>query len=263
MSDTRIVELNKVSLRDPVLIQGLPGLGFVGKVTVDYLIEKLSAQKFAELYSSYLTFPDGSIGININSDGTFALPHYEFYAYNSGKENGRDFIFLTGDCQPITSGQIEVAEKVLEYVGTLGCRTVIGVGGYGVQSPEEVGSVYTVVGTVEVGNTLSKHGAKIANSGAVTGACGVILGLATRREWTCMGLLGATRGVYPDLEAARGVVNLIAVLYEIPVETLELDRQVEEMKKKIASLGKVETEAPGEEDQASRRRPEGRERYIT
>jgi len=257
------VELRKVSLRDPVLIQGLPGLGFVGKVTVDYLIEKLSAQKFAELYSSYLTFPDGSIGININSDGTFALPHYEFYAFSSSKDSGRGFIFLTGDCQPITAGQIEVAEKVLEYVGTLGCRTVIGVGGYGVQSAEEVGGVYTVFGTVDVGNTLSRYGAKIANSGAITGACGVILGLATRREWACMGLLGATRGVYPDLEAARGVVTLIAALYEIPIETLDLDKQIEEMKKKIASLGKVEAEVAGEEEQASRRRPEGRERYIT
>lgn len=250
-------------MRDPVLVQGLPGLAFVGKVTVDYLIEKLSAEKFAELYSGYLAFPDGSIGININSDGTFALPRYEFYAYKSDKETGRDFIFLTGDGQPSTAGQMEVAEKVLDYATRLGCKTVIGVGGYGVHSQEDVGTVYSVIGNVEIGGSLSKLGAKIANAGAVTGACGIILGLAARRQWTCMGLLGATKGVYPDLEAARSVVNLIANLYELHIETMDLDTQISEMKKKISGLGKMDVEVLDEEEPDSEKKGEGRDRYIT
>src|SRR5216683_5630561 len=52
INDTRIHELSKAELKEPVLIQGLPGLGYVGKVAVDYFIEKLKPKKFAELYSS-------------------------------------------------------------------------------------------------------------------------------------------------------------------------------------------------------------------
>lgn len=256
MSETRITELVKVQLQDPILVQGLPGLGFVGKVAVDYFIEKLKAKKFAELHSTYLTFPDGSLGVNINSDGTFNLPKYEFYYYNGRAPN---FIFLTGDGQPNTSGQIEVADKVLDYVSKLGCRTLIGLGGYGTRSDQEVGFVYTVLGELELGKELQEHGAKIARGGAVTGACGIILGLGARRNMKCLGLLGATRGVYPDLEAARSVVNLISSMYSLPVELKDLDQEIAEMKVKVS---KAEAEVLGEQKEEEKR--EGRrEKYIT
>ena len=78
LGDTRIHELTQIQLKEPVLIQGLPGLGYVGKVAVDYFIEKLKPKKMGELYSSYLLFPDGNLGINISEDGTYSLPRYEF-----------------------------------------------------------------------------------------------------------------------------------------------------------------------------------------
>src|SRR3990172_9151137 len=81
LGDTKIHEITKAHLKEPALVQGLPGLGYVGKVAVDYFVEKLKPKKFAELYSGYLLFPDGNLGINISEDGTYSLPKYEFYAY--------------------------------------------------------------------------------------------------------------------------------------------------------------------------------------
>jgi len=51
----------------------------VGKVAVDYFIEKLKPKKMGELYSSYLLFPDGNLGINYLRRRTYSLPRYEFY----------------------------------------------------------------------------------------------------------------------------------------------------------------------------------------
>src|SRR5881397_2601915 len=121
LSDTRIHELAQVELKEPVLIQGLPGLGYVGKVAVDYFIEKLKPVKMAELYSSYLLFPDGNLGINISEDGTYSLPRYEFYGYG---EKNPHAIFLTGDAQPSVTGQYEVASMVLDFVQSLGAKIV-------------------------------------------------------------------------------------------------------------------------------------------
>src|SRR6059036_1702080 len=123
--DTRINELSKVSLKEPVLIQGLPGLGYVGKVAVDFFIEKLRPRKIAELYSSYLLFPDGNLGINISEDGTYSLPRYEFYAYSQREPN---VIFLTGDAQPSVGGQYEVASIVLEFAEQFGTKMVFTMG---------------------------------------------------------------------------------------------------------------------------------------
>src|SRR5437879_12620377 len=102
LGDTRIHELAQVELKEPVLIQGLPGLGYVGKVAADYFIEKLKPKKIGELYSSYLLFPDGNHGINLSEDGTYHLPRYEFYGYS---ERDPTVILHTGDAQPGERGR--------------------------------------------------------------------------------------------------------------------------------------------------------------
>src|SRR5207247_5919088 len=237
--DTRIHELSKVMIREPVLIQGLPGLGYVGKVAVDYFIEKLKPKKFAELYSSYLLFPDGNLGINISEDGTYSLPKYEFYSFGEKEPNA---IFLTGDAQPSVTGQYEVASMVLDFVQGLGAKAVFTMGGYGTRSSGDVGSVYAVVGESVLGEKLRKMGAKMARGGAITGAAGVILGIGRQRGLQCAGLLGATAGVYPDLEAARAVIQMLTGLVSMPVELKDLDVEIEDMRKKMEKLRRTDLE---------------------
>ena len=38
-------------LNRPILIEGLPGIGNVGKIACDFLCEKIDAKKFATIYS--------------------------------------------------------------------------------------------------------------------------------------------------------------------------------------------------------------------
>src|SRR5216683_7588821 len=255
--DTRINELSKVSLKEPILIQGLPGLGYVGKVSVDFFIEKLKPKKIAELYSSYLLFPDGNLGINISEDGTYSLPKYEFYAYNEREPHA---IFLTGDAQPSVTGQYEVASMVLDYVQQSGGKMVFTMGGYGTRATGDVGSVYAVVGDSVLGERLKKLGAKLAKGGAVTGAAGVILGIGRQRGMQCAGLLGATTGAYPDLEAARAVIQMLTGLVSIPVDLKELDSEIEDMRKKMERFRHAEVE---ESKEGEEKPEEGKDRYIT
>ncbi len=260
LGDTKIHEISKAFLKEPILIQGLPGLGYVGKVAVDYFVEKLKPQRFAELYSSYLLFPDGNLGINISDDGTYSLPRYEFYAYN---EKEPHVILLTGDAQPSVTGQYEVASLVLDFAQQHGCKTVFTMGGYGTRSSNDAGLVYAVVGDSELGERLKKQGAKLAKGGAVTGAAGVILGIGRQRGLNCAGLLGATTGVYPDLEAARAVIQMLTGVAGIPVDLKDLDTEIEDLRKKMEKFRRaaegVEEPKEGEEKPTE----EGKERYIT
>ena len=259
LGDTKIHETTKVHLKEPVLVQGLPGLGYVGKVAVDYFVEKLKAKKFAELYSSYLLFPDGNLGINISEDGTYSLPRYEFYAFNEKEPHA---IFLTGDAQPSVTGQYEVASMVLDFAQQFGCKAIFTMGGYGTRTPNETGAVYAVVGDSALGERLNKMGAKLAKGGAVTGAAGVILGIGRQRGLQCAGLLGATTGIYPDLEAARAVIQMLTGLVGMPVDLKDLDTEIQDMRKKMERFrrgAEVEEPREGEEETPE----EGKERYIT
>lgn len=257
LADTKIHELSTPQLNQPILVQGLPGLGYVGKVAADFFIEKLKPNKIAELYSSYLLFPDGNLGINISEDGTYSLPKYEFYSYNERQPN---VLFLTGDAQPSVTGQYEVASIVLDYVERFGCRNIFTMGGYGTRSGNDVGAVYAVVGDQGLGDRLKKLGAKIAKGGAVTGAAGVILGIGRQRGMECAGLLGATTGVYPDLEAARAVIHMLTGLVNIPVELKDLDTEIEDMRKKMERFRRTELEEVKEGEEKTE---EGKDRYIT
>jgi uncharacterized protein (TIGR00162 family) len=258
LGDTKIQEVAKVHMKDPILVQGLPGLGYVGKVAVDYFVEKLKPKRVAELYSSYLLFPDGNLGINISEDGTYSLPRYEFFAYN---EHEPHVIFLTGDAQPSVTGQYEVASIVLDYVQQFGSKMIFTMGGYGTRSSNDVGSVYAVVGEENLGERLKKMGAKLAKGGAVTGAAGVILGIGRQRGLQCAGLLGATTGVYPDLEAARAVIQMLTGLVSIPVDLKDLDKEIEDLRKKMEKFRRTELEESKEGEEKPGE--EGKERYIT
>ena len=258
LGDTRIHELTKVHLKEPVLVQGLPGLGYVGKVAVDYFVEKLKPTKIAELYSSYLLFPDGNLGINISEDGTYSLPKYEFYAFGEKEPNA---IFLTGDAQPSVTGQYEVASIVLDFAQQFGCKMILTMGGYGTRSSNDVGAVYAVVGDNILGERLKKLGAKLAKGGAVTGAAGVILGIGRQRGLQCAGLLGATTGIYPDLEAARAVIQMLTGVAGIPVELKDLDTEIEDMRKKMERFRRGELEESKEAEEKPSE--EGKDRYIT
>lgn len=260
LGDTKIQEITKVQLKEPVLVQGLPGLGYVGKVAVDYFVEKLKPRKFAELYSSYLLFPDGNLGINISEDGTYSLPRYEFYSYG---EREPHVIFLTGDAQPSVTGQYEVASIVLDFAQQFGCKSVFTMGGYGTRSSNDAGAVYAVVGDSDLGDRLKKMGAKLAKGGAVTGAAGVILGIGRQRGLQCAGLLGATTGIYPDIEAARAVIQMLTGIVGMPLDLKGLDTEIEDLRKKMEKFRRAAEVAEESKEGEERLPEEGKERYIT
>jgi len=96
-------------LKNPIFIEGLPGIGNVGKLAVEHLIDSIKACKFAEVYSK--DFPPQ---VFINPNGTIELVKNEFYYWKAKKKDQRDLVLLTGDYQGLSShGQYELVEKIL------------------------------------------------------------------------------------------------------------------------------------------------------
>ena len=74
MKESTIKYLSKPKLKEPVLIEGLPGMGYVGKLAAEHLVAELKAQKFAELYSPH--FPHH---VYIEEEGVVRPVRNEFY----------------------------------------------------------------------------------------------------------------------------------------------------------------------------------------
>src|SRR5512136_3172729 len=127
----------KPKLKNPVLIEGLPGIGNVGKLAVEHLIDVMHATKFAELYSK--DFPPQ---VFINPDGTIKLVNNEFFYWKAKKRDQRDLILLTGDYQGLSSqGQYELVEKILDIIQEMGVKEIYTLGGYGLGYEIEVPKV--------------------------------------------------------------------------------------------------------------------------
>jgi len=74
----------KPKLKEPVLIEGLPGIGFVANIAALHLIRELEANPFAEIHCS--SFQDFAV---TTEKGTPRHPINELYYYK-GKEKERD-----------------------------------------------------------------------------------------------------------------------------------------------------------------------------
>lgn len=85
MKETYVRRIAEVQLEDPILVEGLPGVGHVGKLVAEHLIEELAAEKIMDIYSPH--FPPQVL---VMPDGTVKQVRNEIYAYKgNGHQSGR------------------------------------------------------------------------------------------------------------------------------------------------------------------------------
>lgn len=221
----KIVVYRDFTLRRGVLVQGLPGIGLVGKIAVDYIISTLRLEKVAEMMGPGLLLPVGNAGVFVDNSGSIQLPSYRFYLYNG---DDRDFLFLTSEVQPAAWAQFDVAECVLDFFTSAGGESVVGLCGTASDTPETK-VVYAVARREKV-DDLEALGLQRSTGGSITGACGLLPALAALRGLEGLVLMGSTATPEPNLEAAREVVEVFSKLYGIEVDLENLEKLIREEK---------------------------------
>ena len=194
--------LSRPVLENPVLVEGLPGFGNVGKLAARLLIEFTRAQVFAELYSP--SFPDYVL---VEKDGICRPPRYELSTATFGKTQ---FIVLTGDAQPSREDVLAhymLCDEILNFAEQFGCKYLATMGG--VPQPRPAGEVYVAATSAGLAVETMEKGAVIYGAGRIVGAAGLLLGLAKERGWNGVCLLGATTGLKADKGAAFNVFKLL------------------------------------------------------
>ena len=145
MKETYIKEFAEIQPNNPILIEGLPGLGLVGKIALRYLIKQLKAKKIAYLYSPHFPY-----FVLVNKKGNVRLLRGAFYYYQNPK--GNDIILFTGDSQSQTiEGQYEIADRMLDFSEKHGVKTIATIGGYRME-PKEKPKVFIAATSQDVLN---------------------------------------------------------------------------------------------------------------
>jgi len=229
----------KPKLNNPILIEGLPGIGNVGKLAVEHLIDEVNAKKFVEIYSK--DFPPQ---VFINTDGTIELVNNEFYYWKAEKKNQRDLILLTGDYQGLSSqGQYELVEKILDIVEEFNVKEIYTLGGYGLGHEVEEPKVLCATTDKKLVKIMKKHGAvfkKNEPGGGIVGASGLILGLGKLRGILGTCFMGETPGYLVDPTSAKAVLKILIKITKVDVNLSELEKKAKEIEHIAHQLKELE-----------------------
>ena len=230
----------KPKLKNPLLIEGLPGIGNVGKLAVEHLIDSIKAIKFAEIHSK--DFPPQ---VFINTDGTIKLVNNEFYYWKAKKRNQRDLILLTGDYQGLSSqGQYELVEKILDISEELGAKEMYTLGGYGLGHEIEEPKVLCATTDKNLVKEMKKYGAvfkKNEPGGGIVGASGLLLGLGKLRGFKGTCFMGETPGYLVDPKSAKAVLKIIMKITNIDVNLSALEKKAREIESIATQLKEMES----------------------
>ncbi len=242
MSDTKIIITGKKpALKNAILVEGLPGIGYVGRNAVAYLIEELGAVKFAELSSHH--FPPVVL-IDAKKDGKMVGLKNEFYYIKAQAGTSRDIVVLVGDSQSIDSlGHYEIVETVLDFAKELGIKEIITTGGFATgELVERVPTVFGAGVDMEYAKGFEKNGVKFkdTNVGQIIGASGLLISMGHERGMKGVCLMGETSGMLlSDPKATEAVLEVIVKHLGIKIDMTKIDKRVKEIEaviKKIEAL---------------------------
>jgi len=237
----------KPQLNNPILIEGLPGIGFVANIAALHLIKELKAVRFAQIFSS--AFQDFAI---TTEDGSARTPTNELYY--AKREGQNDLIIWYGNTQALTTvGQYELVGKVLDICQDLGCKFVISIGGFKKEEVQPIPAIYSTATDLETMQQALDLGTKVM-VGHVFGIAGLTVGLARIRDLKGFSLLVDTLGMDPDVNAAEHAIILLMKYLNLNVDLSGIDDTGAEIKKMLETFGVIRsiTEEKKKEEQQLR-----------
>ncbi len=237
MLKTTILRTRKPRLKEPIFIEGLPGVGHVGKLVAEHLVEELGAKKIMEIYSPH--FPPQVI---VEDDGTIRLVRNEVYAYKSKGKN--DLLMLVGDHQSTSNeGHYELCNVFLDIAEEFKVKRIYALGGYGVGQLVDTDTVLGAANSKNLVKELKEYGVEFrANEpgGGIVGASGLLLGLGALRGIDAACLMGVTSGYLVDPKSAQAVLKVLSKILEIEIDMQALADRASEMEKIVAKLREME-----------------------
>ena len=229
-------------LNNPVLVEGLPGIGNVGKVCAEYLIDKLKAKKIAELACEHFPYH-----VFINHDDVVELPKNELFYHKSKKKGAPDVILLTGDVQSMNpNGHYDTVESTLEFLAkTYDIKMIYTIGGFGGKILPKIPKVVGAVSSKELIKKYEKYGVKFEQGkrvGMIIGASGLFIGLGKLHGIPGLCLMGETinKPMFADTKSAQEVLKILSKILGVKIDMRDLESESKKMEDAISKAKEIE-----------------------
>ncbi len=233
------------------MLVGLPGMGMVARTTVNYFMEFLKPELFADIPMPYLSpsiaFFEKGIVMPIDREKS------PFKFYFSEKEN---LILFSGDIQfGYSAKDNELADKIVEMANLCGVDTIYTVIATHVQGYVEEPEVFGVATSPELIQFLTGRGVNIADGSLqISGVNGLVMEYAQRKGVNGIALLSETafpealdiKACYAGIKKISEILGIEIDLSRIEIEAKRFDegfkkylKDIQEKKRKDEDLGYI------------------------
>jgi len=233
-AEWKITILKNLKLKDSVLIEGMPGIGNVGKIAADMLVEQLKAEKVASFFSYCL--PNS---VFVKENNMVELPKIELFHKKVGK---KDYLFLLGDVQPMDpEDSYNLAESIINLVAKYNCKEIIALGGIGLQDAPAKPKLYCTGNSERLIKEFTSFGVNnklYGFVGPIMGITGLLLGLSAKRKIDALTLLCETsvQPMHIGLREAKELMSIIEKKYKLGVSLEKVEKNIKKLEQGIKPI---------------------------
>jgi len=213
-----IKQVEPFKLKNPIIIEGFPGIGMIGTISAAYLAEKLDMKLVAYFASSH--FPPVA-----------AIHDYKPVSpariYASEKYN---LIVLFSEFVIPSEIVYSLSQSIIDFAKKNKAKVIYSLAG--VASPVPDSKAYGIASTPAMGELIKKQGIELIKEGATQGVSGVLIAECASEKFPAANLMVQTSQPMDPRAAARLIDKLSAVI-GTKLDTRELITQAEKIEGRI------------------------------
>jgi uncharacterized protein len=223
------------SIKNPILIEGFPGIGLVGNIASQYIVNELKMTYLGAMSSKF--FPPLAVLLG----GVVNMP-VRIY-----EDASKEIVILTADVPVHPLASYDIGREIVSWAESINVREMVCLAGITVMSDQ-----HRVFGAASKKELLDKikDMAEIFELGTITGITGSIMNECRIRNIPAICLLGETASAEPDPRAAIATIETLNKIYGLGVSTSKLAEQAEQIEVQMAQLAQQLRAAQPEEQQA-------------
>lgn len=210
-----------ISLTDPIIVEGFPGIGLVGNIASQHLIDELEMEYVGSVESKY--FPPIAVLFN----GIINMP---VRIYESQKNN---LLAIISDIPIHPTISYEVSKVLMDWAQSVNVKEIISIAGIATMSSDN-----KVFGAATDDKMLSKikDDVEVFQVGTISGISGSIMAECYMRNVPGISLLGETHSPNPDPKAAASVIRVLNKIFKLSINTDNLMEQAEQIEMELQKL---------------------------
>ncbi len=206
--------------RDSIVLECFPGMGLVGHIAANYLIEKLEMKVIGYIESRDLPpvvfFKNGIVE-----------PPLKIYKKDK-------LVILHSDILIPPEMFYDLSEKLSDLLEKSKIKMLISLGG--LSSVTQQRKIYGVANSREALEELKKYNIEILEDGTISGITGLLLYNLSKKNIKSIAILVETIGLRPDPAGAAALINVLNNILDLKVDVKPLLEEAKKLEEKLEEM---------------------------